>query len=219
MSWNTCLCEYHQKHGGQFLAGEEDDALLLLPWKDRFLVVDLFRDSGQYGPFFHPQARVAVTLGKPYKLTIGEKSALSGGMNTVLKAVPGLSERTKADFGFPEATKKRLITSDDHPFTKLVLEDLSFRNALLACPEDKVEVRPGPGAEGLHLVCVSTGASVDSPRSGWMLDTPEDFGDFYRTGEELAQIARRVEEEFFPRMDRFLDLCRAAYGAVTRWPR
>ena len=41
MSWNECLYQYHKQHGGQFLAGEEDDGLLVLAWKDRPLVVDL----------------------------------------------------------------------------------------------------------------------------------------------------------------------------------
>ena len=35
MSWNECLYRYHLAHGGQFLAGEDDDGLLILPWKDR----------------------------------------------------------------------------------------------------------------------------------------------------------------------------------------
>ena len=225
MSWSECLYQYHQKRGGRLLAGGGKDALLVLDWKGQPLAVDLshYASSGRYGvsSAYFVRARMPATLGRAYKLSIGPENPLSGGVNAVLKAAPGLASRLAlpADFGFPEATKKRLITSDDAPFTKLVLEDLGFRNALLACPEDKVEVRPGPGPEGLHMVCVSTDASVESPKGNWMLDTLEDFGEFYRGGEELEQIARRVEDEFFPRMDRFLDLCRAAYGAVTRWPR
>ena len=33
-----------------------------------------------------------------------------------------------------------------------------------------------------------------------------------------TRIARQIEAAFFPRMDRFLDLARAAWNAVTQWP-
>ena len=222
MSWNDCLYEYYKKHGGQFLAGEEDDGLLVLPFKDRPLVVDLLRESGRYGPYCHVQARIPVTLAKPYKLTIGEEKMLSGGVNAVLKAVPGLPDNNllPKDFGFPEVTKKRLIRSDNYDFTKLVLGSLDFRNALLACPEDRVEVRPGPGEEGLHLITVTTAAAINGLSDGggsWFLGSGGDYVAIYGSAEEKAREARRVEMEFFPRMDRFLDLARASYNAVTQW--
>ena len=133
MSWNDCLYEYYKKHGGQFLAGEEDDGLLVLPFKDRPLVVDLLRESGRYGPYCHVQARIPVTLAKPYKLTIGEEKMLSGGVNAVLKAVPGLPDNNllPKDFGFPEVTKKRLIRSDNYDFTKLALGSLEDRKSVV----------------------------------------------------------------------------------------
>ena len=221
MSWNDCLYEYYKKHGGQFLAGEEDDGLLVLPFKDRPLVVDLLRESGRYGPYCHVQARIPVTLAKPYRLTVGAEKKLSGGVNAVLKAVPGLPDNNllPKDFGFPEVTKKRLIRSDNYDFTKLALGSLDFRNALLACPEDRVEVRPGPGEEGLHLITVTTAHAIYSgDGGGWYLGTRGEYTAIYGSEEEQAREARRVEEEFFPRMDRFLDLARAAYDAVTQWP-
>jgi len=213
MSWNGCLYEYHKKYGGQLLAGEEDDGLLLLTFKDRPLAVDLYQVGGRYGSSNYVQARIPVILAKPYKLTIAAERKLSGGVNAILKAVPGLPENgiLPADFGFPEVTRRRLIRSDDHPFTKLVLGSLDFRNALLACPEDKVEVRPGPGEEGLHLISVTTADAVTSLSDGggeWYLGAPL---------ESQEETARRAEEQFFPRMDRFLDLARAAYSALTQW--
>lgn len=218
MSWNECLYLYHQKYGGQFLAGKEDDGLLVFTWKDRPLVVDLFRASGQSSTFYHVQARIPVTLAKPYKLTIGAEKASSAGVNAVLKAVPGISGYPvlPADFGFPEVTKKRLIRSDNHPFTKLVLGSLDLRNALLACPGDRVEVSAGPGTEGLHLITVTTDAHLDSTAGSWYV------GEYYpsvrATEEERAQTVRETKDKFFTRMDRFLDLTRAAYNAVTQWP-
>lgn len=217
MSWNECLYHYHKKHGGSFLAGQDDDALLVLTWRDQPLVVDLYRVSGRYGTSDYVQARIPVTLGKPYQLTIGPERRLSGGVNTVLKTVPGLPDHNllPADFGFPEVTKKRLIRSDNHGFTKLALGSLDFRNALLACPMEKLEVRPGPGDEGLHLITATTGTTVNSAASDWYL-WPSGGPCSISTGEE--ERIRRIETEFFPRMDRFLDLVRAAYSAATQWP-
>lgn len=214
MPWNQCLYQYHQKYGGQLLAGEDNDGLLVLTWKDRPLAVDLYRVSGRYGTSDYVQARIPVTLAKPYKLTIGAEKMLSGGVNTVLKAVPGLPDHNllPADFGFPEVTKKRLIRSDNHPFTKLVLGNLEFRNALAACPEEKVEIRPGPGEEGLHLITVTTDANADN--SDWYFG---EYSSAFLTEEEKAQAGQRIETEFFPKMDRFLELARAACGAVTQW--
>lgn len=219
MSWNECLYRYHKKHGGRLLAGEEDDGLLMLTWKDRPLSVDLSVVNGGRGStFFYVRARIPVTLGKPCKLTIGPERRVSGGVNAVLKTVPGVAGYS-ADFGYPEVTKNRLIRTENVPFTKLVLGSLEFRNALLACPSEKVEIRPGPGEEGLHLITVTTAHAIYSgDGGGWYLGTRGEYTAIYGSEEEQAREARRVEEEFFPRMDRFLDLARAAYDAVTQWP-
>ena len=224
MSWNKCLYEYHKKYGGQLLAGEEDDGLLVLPFKDRPLTVDLSTTSaGRGATLYNVRARISLSLAKPYRLTVGAEKKLSGGVNAVLRAVPGLTESSvlPADFGFPEVTKKRLIRSDNYDFTKLALGSLDFRNALLACPEDRVEVRPGPGEEGLHLITVTTAATINGLSDGggsWFLGSGGDYVAIYGSAEEKAREARRVEMEFFPRMDRFLDLARAAYSAITQWP-
>ena len=221
MSWNTYLYEYHKKHGGQFLAGEMDDALLVLTWKDRPLTVDLSMTAGGRGStFFHARARIPVTLSKPCKLTIGAEKKLSVGVNAVLKVVPEVAGYS-ADFGYPEVTKKRLIRTENAPFTKLVLGSLDFRNALLACPGEKVEVLPGPGEDGLHLIAVTTDSALYSfggDGGGWYVGSGGEYTEIYGSEEEKAKEARRVEEDFFPRMDRFLDLARAAYNAVTQWP-
>ena len=219
MSWNESLYQYHKARGGQFLAGEADDGLLILTWKDRPLAVDLSMvTGGRSGTFSYVRARVPVTLAKPYELTIGAEKALSGGVNTVLKSVSGIAGYS-TDFGCPEVTRKRLIRTENIPFTKLVLGSLELRNALLACPEDKVEVRPGPGG-GPHLITVTTAAAVNGlsgDGGGWYLGS-RDYISVFDTEEERAREERQVEEEFFPRMDRFLALARAAYNAVTQWP-
>ena len=224
MSWSECLYQYHKKYGGQLLAGGDEDALLVLTWKDRPLAVDLshYVSSGRGGvsSAYFVRARVPVTLGKPYKLTVGAEKKLSGGVNAVLKMVPEVAGFS-ADFGYPEVTKKRLIRSNNHSFTKLVLGNLEFRNALAACPEEKLELRPGPGEEGLHLITVTTasaiGGGVFDGGAGWYL--ADDYDTFNADSEmEAARAAQEIEKEFFPRMDRLLDLCRAAWNAVTQWP-
>lgn len=219
MSWNECLYRYHKKYGGRLLAGEEDDGLLMLTFRERPLVVDIATaGGGQGGTFHYARARIPLTLAKPCKLTIGPERRVSGGVNAVLKTVPGVAGYS-ADFGYPEVTKNRLIRTENVPFTKLVLGSLEFRNALLACPSEKVEIRPGPGEEGLHLITVTTAHAIYSgDGGGWYLGTRGEYTAIYGSEEEQAREARRVEEEFFPRMDRFLDLARAAYDAVTQWP-
>ena len=184
-------------------------------------MVDLLRESGRGGCFYQVQARLPATLAKPYKLDIGPERTLSAGVNTVLRAVPGLPDNAilPKDFGFPEVIGKRLIRTENAPFTKLALGSLDLRNALLACPHDALKVRPGPG-DGPHLITVTTAASINSLSAdggGWYLGSREYIAGF-ATEEEQAREARQVEEEFFPRMDRFLELARAAYNAVTQWP-
>lgn len=224
MSWSECLYQYHKKYGGQLLAGGDEDALLVLTWKDRPLAVDLshYVSSGRGGvsSAYFVRARVPVTLGKPCKLTIGAEKKLSGGVNAVLKMVPEVAGFS-ADFGYPEVTQKRLIRTENVPFTKLVLSSLELRTALLACPGEKVEVLPGPGGEGLHLIAVTTASALYSfggDGGGWYVGSGGEYTEIYGSEEEKAKEARRVEEDFFPRMDRFLDLARAAYNAVTQWP-
>ena len=104
-----------------------------------------------------------------------------------------------------------------------MLGSLDFRNALLACPGERVEVRSGPGEDGLHLITVITDAAIDGAMFGggggdWYLGNGEDYMTFYGSEEEREQEARRVEEKFFPRLEHFLDLTRAVYHAVTQWP-
>lgn len=221
MSWNDCLYRYYRAHVGQYLGGQENDALLILTWRGRPLAVDLYKESGRYGPFYHVQARIAVELAKPYELTIGARKTLSGGLNTILKVAPAVANYA-ADLGYPEITQKRLIRTNYKPFTRQVLGSPEFRNALLCCPEDRVEIRPGPGEDGAHLITVTTDAGIGSSASGggWELGQSADdaYIRLYGSEENQARLTQRIEESFFPRMDRFLDLARTAYNAVTQWP-
>ena len=222
MSWNDCLYRYYKEHIGQYLGGREEDALLILTWRGRPLAVDLYRESGRYGAFYHVQARIAVELAKSYELIIGARKPLAGGLNTILKVAPAVANYA-ADLGYPEITQKRLIRTNYKPFTRQVLSYVDFRNALLSCPEDKVEIRPGPGEDGVHLITVTTEANISAAANsggGWELGqgASDTYTQIYGSQEEKDKLTRRIEETFFPRMDRFLDLARTAYNAVTQWP-
>ena len=85
-----------------------------------------------------------------------------------------------------------------------------------------MEIRPGPGEDGVHLITVTTDAGIGSSASGggWELGRSADdaYIRLYGSAEDQARLTQRIEETFFPRMDRFLDLARTAYNAVTQWP-
>ena len=144
MSWNSSLYEYHKKYGGQFLAGELDDGLLILTWKDRPLVVDLSMvNGGRSGTFSYIRARAPVTLAKPYELTIGAERTLSGGVNTVLKSVSAIAGYS-ADFGCPEVTKKRLIRAESRRYLQAGAEQPGLPQCPAGLPEGQGVGPPRP---------------------------------------------------------------------------
>lgn len=225
MSWNTFLYEYHKKYGGLYLGGGEDDALLVLTYRDQPLAVDLIHDKGtRYATErWTVRARIPAVLEQPYTLTIGARSLVSGGVNAVLQAVDrGLdalpaAPELSADYGCPEVTKRRLIRTGNRKFTKSVLGSLALRNALLASPWDRLEVRPGPG-EGLHLVTVLSdagGREVDN--DNWPLEDAASYLTSYGPEEGAEKVRRICEDRFLPRMDQLLELTRAARDAVMAW--
>lgn len=217
MTWNQSLYQYHRRRGGIYLPGRDNEAQLALTHREQPLVVDQEVERGRYGPYYHVRSRIPLTLAKPYQLAIGAEKKLMGGVNSLLKAVPGMSE----DYGCPQVTQKRLVHTDNKPFTKLVLSSLELRNALLSCPRDKLELAPGP-EEGQYVIIVTTASAgltssaQEDAHDGWSLEGG--LTGFFISEEETARQLRQVEEEFFPRMDRFLDLIRAAYNALTQWP-
>lgn len=217
MSWNDCLYQYYKEHVGQYLGGREDSALLILTWRGRPMVVDLLGEYGRRTPTHHVRARVAVGLAKPYELTIGARRLLSAKTSAILRAAPA-DAGDAAELGYPEVTRKRLIHTNNKPFTRQALGSGEFRSALLSCPEDKVEIRPGPGEDGVHLITVITEARTGSDDSGWDLGAGDRYTRLYGSEEEKAKRQQQLQAAFSPRMDRFLNLIRAAYNAVTQQP-
>ena len=211
LDWNDCLYCYHQERGGLFL-GAEDDGILIFVEKDQPLLVGQFYETEGRGGWYRVRARTAVKLERDYTLKIGAKKELSGGVNRVLGALDVGLEKVSgapdllADYGCPEVTGKRLIRTSDRRFTRLVLQSLDLRNALLASPWDAVKVLPGPGGAGLHQVEVVAGSAEWTPLDETPLCSPS-----------WEQVCDRAHKQFFPRLDQLLDLARAARDAVAAW--
>ena len=223
MSWSTFLYAYHQLHGGRFLGSGQEDSLLILSHKGQPLAVEPYTTPGRYGGTYI-RARIPVTLERPFSLTIGAESNLSLGVNAArrtLGALPGAGGLTE-DYGCPQVTKNRSVRTSFSPFARLVLNSPDLRAALPASPREKLAVSPGPGEEGTHLVTVTTGSAGLSPLGleggGWYLGPVSD--DFFSTcgAQEREYVSRRMESEFFPRLDGFLSLARAFWDALTAWP-
>lgn len=224
MSWNTFLYAYHQKHGGLYLGGREDDALLVLEHKSQPLAVDLLeKGGGRSGISWYVRARLPAQLEGDYSLTIGRKSLMSGGVNAVLRAVDrGLDTLPKSpelgtDYGFPEVTARRFIRTNNSGFTKKMLMSLDFRNALLASPEDRVEISPGPGKQGLHLVTAVSLTGHGIPGEDWPLEEDWNYITSYGEEEGEKRLSQLCWDVFFPRLDRLLELTRTARDAVMTW--
>ena len=122
------------------------------------------------------------------------------------------------DYGCPDVTRSRSVTTNNKPFTKQVLGDLDFRNALMAQKKVYVEIRPTPQGEGWHMVEIGR-VNFD----GIMTDGEEwvsaimarDTG--CMTPEEKTVIEQAAQADFDRKMDEFLTLLRAAACAVTTW--
>lgn len=216
VNWNLYLSRYQQTHGGSFFGSGEWDCncQLLLPQEGKQPLLVLFSaDPCGRSTVNKLRARTMVRLNQPYNLHIGPRSLVGGGVSSVASLVG-----KAMDFGFSE-TKGRVITTDNKPFTKLVLGDLALRNALKERKGELLEVRPGPQKDGWHMVEVFPNAleGLVKDSSPWVNDAMEQATDFM-TPEDQEVILRSGSAHFDAQMDAFLDFLRAARDAVTMWP-
>lgn len=216
VDWNLYLARYQQTHGGSFFGSGEWDcnSQLLLPQEGKQpLLVVFSTDPCGRSSVKTLRARTMVRLNGTYNLRIGPRSLVGGGVSGVASLVG-----KAMDFGFSE-TKGRVITTDNKPFTKLVLGDLALRNALKAGKSDLLEIRPGPQTDGWHLVEVFPNAleGLVKDFSPWVNDTMAQATDFM-SPEDREVILRSGSAHFDAQMDALLDFLRAARDAVTRWP-
>lgn len=217
INWSLFLAHYQQDRGGFFFGGDDEDCscqLVLTEGEKSPLLVSFDTQSAGRTTFSALKARTMVRLERPYELHIRPGGLVGGGV----KEVAGLLGKNM-DFGYPEATKGRIITQNNAPFTKLVLGSLELRNALTARKRDRLWIRPGPRADGWHLVEVSPATLEGSlgPRSPWEVLDTESVNPFLE-GDELEASLQDSFAQFNQQMDGFLDLLRAARDAVTQWP-
>ena len=237
MSWNEILYVYQKEKGGVFMGSRaaDWDGELILSCRDEPLVVrTIYETPGGSASttirnrWISIRARIMICLERDYELRIRPKSAMSTGLNTVLGVLDRGLEKLPSgpdlheDYGCPEVTRGRTITTTDRSFTKLVLRDLELRNALLASPKDGLLILPGPGREGLHLVesysyPQSTGADWYSElrdlKPDWT-DSEEERVEKRERRENLDELARNT---LCPRLDKLIGLTKAARGAALTW--
>ena len=216
VNWNLYLSRYQQTRGGSFFGSGEWDCncQLLLPQEGKQPLLVLFStDPCGRSTVNTLRARTMVRLNRPYSLRIGPRGLMGGGIS----GVAGLVGKSM-DFGFSE-TKGRVITTDNKPFTKLVLGDLALRTALKARKGDQLEIRPGPQKDGWHMVEVFPNAleGLMKDSSLWVNDVMEQDTSFM-SPEDKELLLQAGSAHFDSQMDAFLDFLKAARDAVTMWP-
>mgnify|MGYP004637216675 CR=1 FL=1 len=215
LTWTTLLAQYGQQHNGLFFGGNDDrfDGQLILNRGEKSPLLVMLRQvqSGRYASN-QLTARTSVRLSGDYTLDIRPKGLSGSGYQTIM-ALAGQSR----DYGCPEATKGRIITASDRPFTKQILSYPELRQALARQTGEQLRVCPDARGEGWHLVEVDR-KDFDSglndgpwPRDAILNDSP------YHTDADRAVLFRAAQAQFDKAMDNFLDLLTAAGDALAVW--
>ena len=216
-NWNKLFAGYQKTRGGTYFGIRLDtnDCQLVLTDGEKapiLVCVDTER-AGKYGTMNNIYARTCVQLNGEYTLKMGEQNAVVGGVKGLMGVVAGTT-----DYGYPEVTGNRSITTDNKPFTKQVLGDLDFRNALLKRKKDAVTVQPTPQGDGWHMVEVRDN-NFDGGLGGdslWVSDAIA-AGTVFMDPEDKEKIEKAAQAHFDTQMDEFLTLLRTAVRAVTNW--
>ena len=215
LTWTTLLAQYGQQHNGLFFGGNDDkfDGQLILNRGEKSPLLVMLRQvqSGRYASN-QLTARTSVRLSGDYTLDIRPKGLTGSGYQTIM-ALAGQSR----DYGCPEATKGRIITASDRPFTKQILSYPELRQALARQTGEQLRVCPDARGDGWHLVEVDR-KDFDSglndgpwPRDAILNDSP------YHTDADRAVLFRAAQAQFDEAMDNLLDLLTAAGDALAVW--
>lgn len=215
LTWTTLLAQYGQQHNGLFFGGNDDrfDGQLILNRGEKSPLLVMLRQvqSGRYASN-QLTARTSVRLSGDYTLDIRPKGLTGSGYQTIM-ALAGQSR----DYGCPEATKGRIITASDRPFTKQILSYPELRQALARQTGEQLRVCPDARGDGWHLVEVDR-KDFDSglndgpwPRDAILNDSP------YHTDADRAVLFRAAQAQFDEAMDNFLDLLTSAGDALAVW--
>ena len=214
VNWSLYLSHYQKQYGGLYFGDGQQECN-----------AQLIRIEGEKTPLsvcFHvtPNGKyrmnslrgsTMVRLEKDYHLHIREKTLLGKGVSKAMELAG------KGDYGYPEVTSGRFITTDNRDFTKQVFGDLEFRNALLDHPHEYVKVTPGPQEDGWHHIEVGV-TSLDGSVNGseWVTEVMTRDLMFYEK-KDRGLVEETAQKHFNTQMDRFLTLLRAAQRAVTAW--
>lgn len=215
INWNRLFARYQMTHGGMFFGSNKDwyDCQLVLTDGEKAPIL-VYVDTDPAGKYSQNNifARTCVQLNGEYSLKIGDQSAIVGGVKGLMSAVTG-----GTDYGYPEVTRNRSISTNNKAFTKQVLGDLDFRNALLKRSQDYVKIEPTPQEDGWHMVEVGDinfeGGFAESKWINKAVATDT----LYMSPEDKAAIEKAAQAYFDAQMDEFLSLLRAAARAVTVW--
>lgn len=214
VNWSLYLAQYQSTRGGLFFGdGEREcDAQLILTEGEKTPLSVCFHvdPNGKY-TMNSLRGSVMVRLEKDYHLFIREKTLLTKGVAKVMELAG------KGDYGYPEVTDGRFITTDNPAFTKQVFGDLEFRNALLDHPHEYVKVTPGPREDGWHRIEVGV-TSLDGSINGseWVTEVMTRDLMFYEK-KDRETVLKSAQDHFNSQMERFLTLLRATQRAVTTW--
>lgn len=215
INWNKLFAGYQKNRGGAFFGSQKEwyDCQLVLTQGEKAPIL-VYVDTDPAGKYSQNNifARTCVQLNGEYTLKIGDQSAIVGGVKGLMNAVTG-----GTDYGCPEVTRNRAISTNNKPFTKQVLGDLEFRNALLKRNQDYVKIEPTPQGDGWHMVEVGDinfeGGLAESKWVSKAVATDT----LYMDPEDKAAIEKAAQAHFDAQLDEFLSLLRAAARAVTTW--
>lgn len=216
INWNLYFARYQRSHGGAYFGSdrERNDCQLVLTEQEKAPIL-AYVDTEPAGRSFNINivARTNVQLNGEYNLKLGGANAVVGGVKGLAGMLGG-----GGDYGYPEVTRNRAISTNNKAFTKQVLGDLDFRNALLEQKKVCVTIRPDPLRDGWHMVEVEqvNFAGLMADNSDWVSDAMAIDTSLMEREERIA-VERKAQADFEKRMDEFLNLLRAAARAVTVW--
>lgn len=215
-NWNRLFAGYQKSHGGTFFGhiGETNNCQLMLTENEKSPIL-VYVDTVPAGRYHNVNiyARTNVQLNGTYRLKLGDHSAVVGGVKGLMGAVAGTG-----DYGYPEVTKNRPISTNNKEFTRRALGDLEFRNALLDRKRDYVKIEPSAQGDGWHLVEVGD-VNFDGSVMGSSLwvNNAVAADTMYMEPEEKAVVEKAAQAHFDAQMDGFLNLLRSAARAVSVW--
>lgn len=215
IDWDYYLSCYQKSKGGLYFGGADqlDSQLVLTEGERRPILICLDEEVSSGRACVNSlKAKTVVTLGYPYHLHIRPESVAARGWSGIKEVV-----KYGNDYGYPDVTRKRIITTDNAQFTKQVLGSLTLRQALQSREREYLRVTPMPQEEQNHLVEVGIyGLEGTIHGSPWVTASMTQEVTLYR-GQDRERIQQEANQHFAEQMEGFLTLLRAARDAVLTW--